>query len=105
VENKMIKAMPNKILAYMIEKPGDYKKSQGGIFMQDKDADVTGIRPRWFKVFSVGEKIDWITEGEYVLVDHGRWSNGMSVDEQDDKLYLLDNEGCLATQDTNPLQE
>ena len=47
----MIKAMPNKILAYMIEKPGDYKKSQGGIFMQDKDADVTGIRPRWFKVF------------------------------------------------------
>ena len=52
----MIKAMPNKILAYMIEKPGDYKQSKGGIFMQDKDADVTGIRPRWFKVFSVGEK-------------------------------------------------
>jgi hypothetical protein len=29
----------------------------------------------------------------------------MSVDDAEDKVYLLDNEGCLAVQDTNPLEE
>ncbi len=101
----MIKAMPNKILAYMLEKPGDYKATKGGILLADKDADVSGIRSRWFKVFSVGHKIDWIKEDDYVLVDHGRWSNGMSVDGHEEKVYLLDPEGCLGIQDTNPLQE
>lgn len=101
----MIKAMPEKILAYMIESPGGHRKLASGILLPDKDAEASGIRPRWFKVFSVGERIDWITEGEYVLVEHGRWSNGMTVDEEDNKVYLLDNNGCLATQDTNPLEE
>ena len=86
-ENKMIKAMPNKILVYMLEKPGDYNHA-GGILIADKDADVFGIRFRWFKVFSVGDKIDWIKEGEYVLVDHGRWSNGLSVDDYEEKALL-----------------
>ena len=97
-----IKATRDKILAEMIDKPGEEKTSKGGIIMKEKDATEAAVRPRWFKVYSVGSGIDWIKEGEYVMVAHGRWSNGLKIDENL-KLYLIDNEECLAVNDTNPM--
>ena len=99
-----IKATRDKILAEMIDKPGEEKTSKGGIIMKEKDATEAAVRPRWFKVYSVGSGIDWIKEGEYVMVAHGRWSNGLKIDENL-KLYLIDNEECLAVNDTNPMED
>ena len=87
----------------MVEAPGGHRKLASGILLPDKDAEASGIRPRWFKAYSVGSDIDWVKEGQYVFVSHGRWSNGVSVDENT-KLFLLDNDECLAVQDTNPLE-
>lgn len=96
-----IKALPNKILANMVEKPGGYRKLKSGILLADRDQDMSGIRPRWFQVISVGKNIDWVDEGQYLYVSHGRWSNGVKID--DEMMYLLDNEECLAISDTNPI--
>ena len=98
-----ITALPGKILAEMMESPGGHRKLASGILLPDKDAESSGIRPRWFKVYSVGNDIDWVEPGQYVYVAHGRWSNGIKIDE-DTKIYLLDNTECLAMQDTNPLE-
>jgi len=100
---RVIRAMRDKILAEMVDKPGE-KKTAGGIIITENDGQENAVRPRWFKVYSVGNDIDWITKGKYVLVDHGRWSNGMQVDD-DLKLYLLDNEDCLLESETNPLDD
>lgn len=99
-----IQALPGKVLAEMIDKPDGLRKTKGGIILKDKDNDTSGIRPRWFKVYSVGNEIDWVTEGQYLLVDHGRWSNGVKLNE-DTKIYLLDNNDCLMISDNNPLEE
>ena len=99
-----VTALPNKILAEMIDKPGLYRTTKSGILMADKDNDVSGIRPRWFRVHSVGEGIDWINENQYVYVEHGRWSQGLKIDEEL-KLHLLDNKDCLMVSDENPLEE
>ena len=53
-------------------------------------------------MYSVGDDIDWLTEGAYVLVDHGRWSNGMKIDNEL-KVYLLDNKDCLMVSENNPM--
>lgn len=98
-----VRAFGNRVLATMIDRPDGYKKTSGGILLNDKDGDVTGIRPRWFQIASVGEQVDFVTEGEYVLVAHGRWSQGMEHDGV--KLYLLDNDEILGTSDTNPMEE
>lgn len=98
-----VKALPGKILAVMIEKPDGLRKTAGGIILKDKDNDVSGIRPRWFQVHTVGNDIDWLNEGQYVYVDHGRWSNGVKV--EDLTLHLLDNNDCLMVSDENPLEE
>lgn len=99
-----VKALPNKVLAEMVDKPDLIRKSAGGVYMPDKDNDVSGIRPRWFRVHSVGEGIDWIKEDQYVFVDHGRWSQGLEV-TRDLRLHLLDNNDCLLVSDENPLEE
>ncbi len=101
---KSVKAFGDKVLAVMIDAPGDYKKTQGGTFIADKDATPEAIRPRWFQVYSVGPKVDWIKKDEYVLVSHGRWSNALRVND-DTKVWLLDNEECLITSDTNPIKD
>ena len=98
-----VKALANKVLAVMVERPDGLRKTKGGIILKDKDNDVSGIRPRWFQVYSVGEGIDWIKENQYVYVDHGRWSNGVKV--EDLTLHLLDNKDCLMVSDENPLEE
>ena len=98
----IVKATKNKILAEMIDKPDQTITTQGGIILTEKDATENAVRPRWFKVYSVGSEIDFIKEGEYVMVAHGRWSNGLKINE-DLKLYRIDNEECLAVNDTNPM--
>ena len=97
-------ALRGKVLAEMIDKPDGLRKTKGGIILKDADNDTSGIRPRWFKVYSVGEDIDWVSENQYLLVDHGRWSNGVKLTE-DKKIYLLDNKDCLMISDENPLEE
>lgn len=101
---KDIKALPGKVLGEMIDRPGLTRKLASGLLVADKDGDTSGIRPRWFRVYSVGEGIDWIQEGQYVYVAHGRWSNGVKL-SNDVKIYLLDNDECLAVQDENPIEE
>ena len=98
-----LKAFGNRILANMIDRPDGYKKTHGGLLLNDKDADVTAIRPRWFKIKSVGEDVDFVNEGQYVLVAHGRWSKGVEVD--DETVYLLDNEEILGTSETDPMND
>ena len=99
---KVVRALKEKVLAEMIDKPGIEKTTAGGIIITEKDGTENAVRPRWFKVYSVGDGIDWITEGKYVLVDHGRWSFGIKVSD-DLKLYMLDNKDCLAATDENPM--
>jgi len=98
-----VRAFGDRILAIMAEKPTGYKKSKSGLLIADKDKDASGIRPRWFKVHSVGEEIDWVKPGQYLFVAHGRWSNGIKAfEDSEEKLYLLDNKECLMVSDDRP---
>lgn len=101
---KTVKATRDKILAEMIDQPGIKTLASGLITLSDKDNAESGIRPRWFKVYSVGPGVDWIDEGAFVLVGHGRWSNAMKIDESL-KLHLLDNKDLLLVSDVDPIEE
>lgn len=102
--SKKVRAFGDRVLGIMLNPPGTYKKSKAGLLIADKDMDATGIKPRWFEVYSVGENIDWLKEGQYVFVEHGRWTRGMDVDD-DLKLYMLDNKDCMLVSDTLPDEE
>lgn len=70
---EVIEALPNKIIAYDIERGSQI--TQGGIMLGDDNGKTRGIRPRWLKVYAVGKNIaDFIKPEMWILVKHGRWS-------------------------------
>jgi co-chaperonin GroES (HSP10) len=97
-----IKAFGDRIIADMIDSPELMKQTRSGIFINDKDGSTDAIRARWFKVLAVGPKVDDINDGQYVFVDHGRWTRGIDID--DTKVYRLDNKDILLVSDMDPMK-
>ena len=98
---RKITAVGDKILATMID-GYDFKTTKGGVILQEKDATSEAIRPRWFEVTHVGPDQADVKAGDYVLVYHGRWTRGITLEGHDDKIYMLDPEYLMAVSDKMP---
>jgi len=56
----------------------------GGIIISSDDGKDRGIKPRWAKVFAKGpDNDDPYDVGDWILIEHGRWTRGFDVDFQD----------------------
>ncbi len=68
------------------------------------DASETGIRPRWMQVISVGPEVKDIAAGQWIMVEHGRWTHSMEVREGDDKFTIwgAEEESVLLVADKKP---
>lgn len=77
IETTKLKALRGKVLVHNIEQ-GE-KRTKGGIIIMDDDGKERGIRERWAQVYSVGDDVDDIAVGQWVLIKHGRWSRGIDI--------------------------
>ena len=79
-------------------------KSRGGIILVDDDGTGSGIHPRWAEVYAVGSEIDYLSPGDFVLMEHGRWTKGVQVEDDGEEfdLRVADPEGILGTSDSKP---
>lgn len=102
-----VKAVGDCVLASMVKVTGGHRVLASGILLADKDMTESGIRPRWFKVESVGPNVTFVKEGQFVYVEHGRWSNEIKIQQgngnESTSVWLLDNEKCLLVSDTDPV--
>ena len=54
--------------------------TKGGIIIRSDDGETRGIYPRWGQVHSKGpENNDPYEVGDWVLVEHGRWTRGLEI--------------------------
>ena len=85
----------------------DERVTASGIVIASENGKDRGIRPRWAKVRLVGEGIDWVKPGQYILVAHGRWSRQFECEHEGEKLKLvhLDNKECLIVTDELPTDD
>lgn len=65
------------------------RKTQAGIFILDDNAKNTGIRSRWGRVYAVGPEVTDIQPGEWILIDHGRWTFGMEIEDVTDGIIKI----------------
>ena len=97
----------DKILGRMLETFGANRTTPGGLVLTETDMNAeNAIRPRWFEVTHVGPEQEEILAGQYVLVEHGRWSRGINLEgtmREEDKLFLIDNDEMLMVSDNDPL--
>jgi hypothetical protein len=70
--------MPGKVLVTDLERGS---RIINGIIIPDDNGKSEGIRPRWGRVYSIGEGIDEITVGQWILIENGRWTRMLKVRE------------------------
>ena len=95
------------ILDYVIVEDMEFgeQRTQGGIIIVDDDGKHHGIRPRWAKVYAVGRLQEDINVGDWILVEHGRWTRGFNFERDDGSIFTLrrvDTEAIMLKSDKKP---
>lgn len=79
--------------------------SKSGIVILDDNGKEQGIRPRWAKVWLVAEDIKDIAPGQYILVEHGRWTKTITFKDDtgtETKFQKIDPNAILCVSDELP---
>ena len=71
--------------------------TKAGIILQSDVGKES--RPRWFKIEAVGPEATEVKEGDYVLVDTGRWSTLLKRLSDGVELRDIEYDGILAVAD------
>mgnify|MGYP001157135972 FL=1 len=84
------------------------QKTSGGIIMPGDDGIARGIHPRWGKVIAKGhENNDDYEVGDWILVEHGRWTRGITLENSKGKVVVraVEAESVLGTSKEKPTDE
>lgn len=76
-----------------------------GLIIKNDDGTTRGIYPRWAKVHCKGPaNTDPYQVGQWILVEHGRWTRGFKVDEGTGEidLRMVDADCILMYADQRP---
>ena len=78
--------------------------SNGGIVLVKDNGKSLGIRPRWGRVYAVGPDQKDIRVGTWVCVEHGRWTRGIEIEDENGKQTLrrVDPKDVMMESDEKP---
>lgn len=102
--NKINKLHPLRDHIIVTEMNFKGRKLSSGVILLGDDGTSNGIRPRWCKVYAVGAEQKEISVGQWVLVEHGRWTRGVEVEIDGVELTLrrIDTEAMMMVSDEEP---
>lgn len=106
--HKISKSQFKPLREHVIVKDMSFKERiVGSIILPSDDGKSSGIRPRWAEVYAVGPEQTTIKSGDFVLVEHGRWTRGIEVEDEDGKHVLrrVDPNGLMMVSDYLPQDE
>ena len=97
-----LKPLPGRLFCASLET--GLRATDGGIVLPDDNkmsSGSTGVRPRWFQVVNVNVDTnpDDIKIGNYVLVEHGRWSRRFSGKHYNNYSIIEEKAVLLVTED------
>jgi len=61
----------------------DARVTKGGIVLPSDDGKSEGVRHRWARVWAIGPEQQDVKVGEWILLEHGRWTRGVTVELED----------------------
>lgn len=76
-----------------------------GIILHSDDGKSTGIKPRWGRVYAIGPDQNDITVGDWILIEHGRWTRTINYETEQGtvlELRMVDNKAILMVSDEKP---
>jgi len=83
------------------------RTTSSGIVIPSDNGKNHGIRPRWGQVFAVGPEQHDVHVGQWICVDHGRWTRGVRVDlpQGETTIRRIDPNDILLVSDNEPMDE
>ena len=80
------------------------RKLASGILLLGDDGKTDGIRPRWSKVYAIGPEQQDVKLGQWILVEHGRWSRGLKIVKDGEEFVIrrIDPEAIIFVSDEEP---
>jgi len=69
----------------VVDMDAEDEKIVNGIIIPSERGGDRGVHPRWAQVCATGPNQEDVNVGEWVLVEHGRWTRGVKLD--DGKVY------------------
>jgi co-chaperonin GroES (HSP10) len=102
VKHIKIRAINNNVIVSNMDF-GEIKTSSG-IVLRSDDGQLHGIKPRWGRVYAVGPEQKEIKVGQWILIEHGRWSRKIKINdgEGEKEIQKVDVECILAVSDDAP---
>ena len=97
VKGKIIPLRDNVLIADM---NFDEQKTTSGIIIRSDNGKTEGIKPRWGQVWAIGPEQEDVKVGDWICVEHGRWTRGIKVENLDGTeitVRMVDN-GCIMLQ-------
>jgi co-chaperonin GroES (HSP10) len=97
-----IKPLRNSVIVTNMDFSG--RQLASGIMLLGDDGKTDGIRPRWAKVYAIGPEQQHVSVGQWVLVEHGRWSRGLKIFKNDEEIVIrrADPEAIIFVSDSKP---
>jgi hypothetical protein len=80
------KALPGQVLVHNLQ---GGVRIVGKIILLDDNGTQSGIRSRWAQVYSIGEGVTDVKEGEWLLIKHGQWTRGFKMFDENNKSFFL----------------
>ncbi len=82
----------------------DERLSTGGIVLVKDNGKSSGIRPRWGRVYAVGPEQHSVKVGTWICVEHGRWTRGLEIEDENGKQTLrrVDPKDIMMESDEEP---
>lgn len=85
----------------------DEVKTASGIVLRSDDGKSHGVKPRWGKVYAIGPEQQDVSVGQWILVEHGRWTRKIKIHDHEGvkDVQRVDAAGIIGVSDEAPSEE
>jgi hypothetical protein len=84
----------------------DEEVLESGLILQSDNGKGEGVKPRWAKVWAVGPDQTDVKVGEWILMEHARWTREFEHEAEDGtitKLHMADLKAIMLATDEKPV--
>lgn len=81
------------------------QKTKSGIYIPTDNAKTQGIHPRWGRVWAIGSEQKDVSVGEWICVEHGRWTRTVEVETESGEVIevrMVDSDAIMMISDEKP---
>jgi co-chaperonin GroES (HSP10) len=83
----------------------DEDVTSGGIVLKSDNGKGEGVKPRWGRVWAIGPEQTDVKIGEWILMEHARWTREFQHEAEDGtitKLHMADLNAIMLVADEKP---